>query len=173
MRVFTGPDDAPSLDECFERLVEKHQTSLLRTCYLYLGDQALAEDAVQETFLKAYRALPNFRGESSEKTWLMRIAVNTCRDVMRSGWFRHTDRRVTPDMLPEAAAPAEAGDDALLAEVMNLPAKQREVVLLYSYQDMDTHEIAKALGIAHSSVSGRLRSARARLRAVLEGRDYP
>ena len=173
MRVFKGPEDAVQTEARLEELVARYQTSLYRTCCLYLGDAALAEDAVQETFLKAYRALPRFRGESSEKTWLMRIAVNTCRDAMRSGWFRHTDRRVTPDMLPEAAAPAEAGDDALLAEVMNLPAKQREVVLLYYYQDMDTHEIAKALGIAHSSVSGRLRSARARLRAVLEGRDYP
>ena len=173
MRVFKGPEDAVQTEARLEELVARYQTSLYRTCCLYLGDAALAEDAVQETFLKAYRALPNFRGESSEKTWLMRIAVNTCRDAMRSGWFRHTDRRVTPDMLPEAAAPAEAGDDALLAEGMNLPAKQREVVLLYYYQDMDTHEIAKALGLAHSSVSGRLRSARARLRAVLEGRDYP
>ena len=173
MRVFKGPEDAVQTEARLEELVARYQTSLYRTCCLYLGDAALAEDAVQETFLKAYRALPRFRGESSEKTWLMRIAVNTCRDAMRSGWFRHTDRRVTPDMLPEAAAPAEAGDDALLAEVMNLPAKQREVVLLYYYQDMDTHEVAKALGIAHSSVSGRLRSARARLRAVLEGRDYP
>ena len=173
MRVFTGPEDAPSLDERFERLVEEHQTSLLRTCYLYLGDAALAEDAVQETFLKAYRALPGFRGESSEKTWLMRIAINVCRDQLRKGWFRHVDRRVTPEMLPEATAPAEAGDDALLAEVMNLPAKEREVVLLYYYQDMDTRTIARILHIARSSVSGRLRSARARLRAVLEGRDLP
>ena len=173
MDVVKRADSMETQEETVERLVKTYQLPLKRMCCVWLRDAALAEDAVQETFLKAYRALPRFRGESSEKTWLMRIAVNTCRDAMRSGWFRHTDRRVTPDMLPEAAAPAEAGDDALLAEVMNLPAKQREVVLLYYYQDMDTHEIAKALGIAHSSVSGRLRSARARLRAVLEGRDYP
>ena len=171
MRVFTGPEDAPSLDERFESLVERYQTSLLRTCFLYLGDAALAEDAVQETFLKAYRALPRFRGESSEKTWLMRIAVNTCRDVMRSGWFRHTDRRVTPDMLPETAAPPDLEASDLLAEVMRLPVKQREVVLLYYYQGMDVREAAKALGITKSSVSGRLKSARDNLRRLLEGRE--
>ena len=171
MRVMTGPDDAPNLDERFAQMVERYQTSLLRTCCLWLGDAALAEDAVQETFLKAYRALPRFRGESSEKTWLMRIAVNTCRDLRRSAWFRHTDRRVTPDMLPEPAAPVDPKAAELLADVLNLPVRQREVVLLYYYQDMDTREIAEALGIARSSVSGRLRNARERLRRVLEGRD--
>ena len=143
MRVMTGPDDAPNLDERFAQMVERYQTSLLRTCCLWLGDAALAEDAVQETFLKAYRALPRFRGESSEKTWLMRIAVNTCRDLRRSAWFRHTDRRVTPDMLPEAAAPPDPEASSLLTDVMDLPVKQREVILLYYYQGMDVREVAR------------------------------
>ena len=170
MRVFKGPEDAVQTEARLEELVARYQTSLYRTCCLYLGDAALAEDAVQETFLKAYRALPNFRGESSEKTWLMRIAINTCRDLTRSGWFRHTDRHVTPDMLPEAAAPPDSEASSLLTDVMDLPVKQREVILLYYYQGMDVREVAKALGIAKSSVSGRLKSARDNLRRLLEGR---
>lgn len=66
------------------RLVEQYQTDLLRLCYIQLHDTALAEDAVQETFIKAYRSFPSFRGDCSEKTWLMRIAVNTCRDMIHS-----------------------------------------------------------------------------------------
>lgn len=54
-------------------LVERHRTALVRMCCLCLGDASLAEDAAQETFLKAYRALDSFRGECDEKTWLMRI----------------------------------------------------------------------------------------------------
>ena len=171
MRVFKGPDDAPNLERRLEALVERYQTSLLRTCFLYLGDAALAEDAVQETFLKAYRALPGFRGDSSEKTWLMRIAVNTCRDLTRTAWFRHVDGHITPDMLPEAAAPPDPEAFDLLTDVMRLPVKQREVVLLYYYQGMEVREVAKALGITKSSVSGRLKSARDNLRRLLEGRE--
>ena len=70
------------------RLVDAYQFSLRRMCCAILRDRALAEDAVQETFLKAYKTLDTFRKESSEKTWLMRIAINTCRDFRRSAWFR-------------------------------------------------------------------------------------
>ena len=59
------------------RLVKAHQGLLLRICYVKLADAELARDAVQETFLKAFRALDDFRGEASERTWLIRIAVNT------------------------------------------------------------------------------------------------
>ena len=168
MEVVKGPDNAGTRDEALTRLVDEYQTPLLRICYMYLKDAQLAEDAVQETFLKACRSLESFRGECSEKTWLMRIAVNVCRDLRKSAWHRHVDRRITPDMLPEPAAPAREEDGELLALVMNLPRRLREVTLLYYYQDMDTYEIAQALGISRSSVSGRLERARRKLREVLE-----
>ena len=158
-------------DQEIERLIERYQTPLLRLCFMRLRDQALAEDAVQETFLKAYRGLEHFRGESSDKTWLCRIAVNVCNDMERGSWFRHMDRRVTLDMLPETAVQAEAGDIDLTLAIMNLPRKLRDTILLYYYQDMGTEEIAKALGIAQSSVSNRLKRGREKLRKALEGRD--
>ena len=152
-------------------MVNQCQASLLRTCYMYLRDREQAEDAVQETFFKAYRNLGAFRGESAEKTWLMKIAINTCRDMRRTGWFLHMDRRVTPEMLPDASVPFEEIEEGLIVEVMNLPLRLREVVLLYYYQNMDTNEIAQTLGIARSSVSGRLQRARKKLREILEGTD--
>ena len=118
-------------DSAFEELVSQNQDKLLRTCYLYLRDRQLAEDAVQETFLKAYRSLPDFRGYSSQKTWLTRIAINTCRDLYRSEWFRHLDRRVTPEDLPERGASFSSREERLIVEVMRLPRKLREVTLLY------------------------------------------
>ena len=171
MGVVQGPDSNQNQNERFERLVNQFQASLLRTCYMYLRDQEQAEDAVQETFFKAYRNLGAFRGESAEKTWLMKIAVNTCHDMRKTGWFRHMDRRVTPEMLPEASVPFQEFEEGLIVEVMNLPLKLREVVLLYYYQNMDTNEIAETLGIARSSVSGRLQRARKKLRDVLEGME--
>ena len=158
-------------DQTIERLITEYQTSLLRLCYIRLKDKALAEDAVQETFLKAYRGYDHFRGESSEKIWLCRIAVNVCRDMERGAWFRLMDRRVTPDMLPEKADQAAEKDIDLTLAIMNLPRKLRETIILYYYQDMGTEEIAEALGIAQSSVSGRLKRGREKLRKALEGRD--
>ena len=64
-------------DGWLEEAMAQWEVPLLRTCYLILRDAALAEDAVQETFLKAWRAKDDYRREASEKTWLMRIAVNT------------------------------------------------------------------------------------------------
>lgn len=171
MGVVQGPDSNQNQNERFERLVNQFQASLLRTCYMHLRDQEQAKDAVQETFFKAYRNLGAFRGESAEKTWLMKIAVNTCHDMRKTGWFRHMDRRVTPEMLPEASVPFQEFEEGLIVEVMNLPLRLREVVLLYYYQNMDTNEIAETLGIARSSVSGRLQRARKKLRDVLEGTD--
>ena len=81
--------------------------------------------------LKAYRGFDSFRGESSEKTWLCRIAVNVCRDFERGSWFRHTDRRVTPDMLPETVEPPAERDIDLTLAIMALPRKLREAVILY------------------------------------------
>ena len=77
MSNVTGPDNAPHRDQEFERLVEQYQIAVLRTCYLYLCDKSLAEDASQETFVKVYRTMDSFKGESSEKTWIMKIAMHT------------------------------------------------------------------------------------------------
>ena len=169
MTAVKDPDSGR--DQAVERLIGEYQAPLLRLCYMQLHDRALAEDAVQETFLKAYRAYGQFRGQSSEKTWLCHIAVNVCRDFLRGAWFRHTDRRVTPDMLPEASAEPDGQDIDLALAIMNLPNKLREAIILYYYQDMGTEEIAEALGIAQSSVSNRLKRGRERLRKALEGRD--
>ena len=157
-------------ESTLERLIRENQVSLKRLCYLYLHDQAMAEDAVQETFLKVYRSLKDFRGEASEKTYLTRIAVNTCKDMLRSAWFRHMDRRVTPDELPSRRE-TDPYHREVAAAVMNLPRKLREVILLYYYQGLKVGEIADALSISHSSVSGRMKRGREKLKKMLEGRE--
>ena len=177
MEIVTGPGKIHPKDEeknrVFERLVEEYQTALLRTCYLYLKDQELARDAVQDTFFKAYRSWDSFRADSSEKTWLMKIAVNCCRDARKSAWFRHIDRRVTPEDLPLAALAFTEKEEELIQDVLRLPVKLKEVTLLYYYHGMNVNEVAQALGVAHSTVTERLQRARARLRTELEGRDTP
>ena len=169
MDVVKGPGGIR--EEEFVQLVEEHQTALLRMCFMVLRDQEAAKDAVQETFFKAYRAMEKFRGGSSGKTWLVTIAMNTCRDMRRAAWLRYVDRRVTPEDLPEAILPPEEDDRELTVRVMQLPPKLREVIVLYYYQDMNMVEIAKTLGLAQSTVTTRLKRAREKLREVLEGEE--
>lgn len=172
MSIVMGPDTATDRDQKLISLVDRYQEPLLRMCCLYLRDRSLAEDAVQETFMKAYRAIDSFRGESSEKTWLMRIAMHICCDINRTGWFRFMNREITPEMFVDQAAPLpEERDEELAAAVMKLPRRLREVILLYYYQGMNVNEIADALSLSHSSVSGRLKRGREKLKNMLEGRE--
>ena len=169
MGVVKGPDSIR--EQKLTKLVEQYQTSLRRMCYAILRDEELAKDAVQETFLKVYRTMDTFRNECSEKTWLMRIAVNTCRDIRRSAWFRHIERRITPEELLEPIQQTEDEHVELTLAIMRMPKHLMEVTLLYYYQDMTMRETAEALGISLSTVSKRLTRAQAKLRDSLEGRD--
>ena len=166
MQRIKAPD--PDLEQTFTEMVNAHQTSLLRMCYLNLHDSGLAEDAVQETFVKAYRALPAFRGECDPKTWLMRIAINTCRDMQRGSWLKHISRTVTLDQLAEPSESFSEDAVAVNMEITRLPVKLREAVLLYYYQNMKIEEVADALGIGISSASERLKRAKEKLRTALK-----
>lgn len=167
MEVVLGPDD--NLENRLISLMEKYEKDLLRMCCVYLRDISLAEDAVQETFLKAYKNLKDFRGDSNERTWLMRIAVNTCKDMRRGAWFRFVDRRVSLERLPEPSVPSSNASVELTLEVMRLPRKLMEVVLLYYYQGMKASEVAQVLSISRPAVSQRLKKARRLLHDALEG----
>lgn len=152
-----------------ETLIDAYGDELLRLCLLYLGDRQLAEDAFQETMVKAWRALPGFRGESGAKTWLFHIAVNTCRDMLRSGWMRMRRRSVPLEVMPELAGQEDERLREMTAAVLALPDKYRETVVLFYYKQMKIREIAEALHIPQNSVSSRLRRARAMLQIDMEG----
>ena len=122
---------------------------------------------MQETFIKAYRALPFFRGACNPKTWLMRIAINTCRDMQRGSWLKHISRTVALDQLAEPSEYFSEDAVAVNLEIARLPVKLREAVLLYYYQNMGIEEVAEALGIAVSSASERLKRAKEKLRYAL------
>ena len=159
--------------QALSRLMDAYGDALLRTCFMHLGDRQLAEDAVQEAFLKAFVHLEDFRGESSEKTWLTRIAINTCRSMRRNAWF-NLRRSELSDALPAptGADPADAVDDTLVRAVSRLKPKYREVIVLYYYQEMKTREVAQVLGIPERTVSSRLVRAREALRMTVKGGDF-
>ena len=162
-------------DPCLEWLndaITRWEKPLLRLCFTYLGDASLAEDAVQETFFKAWKNYSRFRGEAGAKTWLTRIAINTCKDLLKSSWVRNTDRSVTPDSLPEGAVSFDERDDAVTRAVISLPPKLKEVTLLHWYQGMTLEEIVKSLRIPRSTVNYRLKKAKMMLKEELEDWFY-
>lgn len=164
-------DQAPDRmhrNQRFEALMERYANDVLRLCFFFLRQRALAEDAMQDVFLKAYEHLDTLREDGAEKAWLMKIAVNTCRDVRRSAWLRHIDPHWTPDALPLAVQPFTPEDDSVVREVLRLKAGYREVILLHYYQEMSAEECAHALGITPSAFYRRLKRALKQLRPRLE-----
>lgn len=155
-------------DRWLEQAMEQWEVPLLRTCYLLVKDVALAEDAVQDTFVKAWQAHDHFRGEASEKSWLMRIAVNTCRDLRRGKWFRHVDRQVRMEDLPEPAEPFQWEDDTVTRAILALPDGLRQVVTLRYYQGFTVQEAADILKLSRRIVHYRLEKAERLLKESLE-----
>ena len=156
-----------------EEWLDMYGDSVLRTCFLYLADRALAEDALQDTYIKIWRNIDRFeaRNESTAKTWIMRIAINTCKDYKRSAWFRHVDLTQAMEDIPLAFRDTTAESRELFSDLMRLPGKYKQVILLYYYQHMTMAETAEALGISRPTVQHRLQKAYALLRVSPEGSD--
>ena len=144
------------------------ERQILHLCFAYLGDTALAEDAVQETFFKAWKNYGKFRGDAEEKTWLTRIAINTCKDLLKSAWARNTDRSVIPEDMPDGPASWDEWDDTVTRAVMALSPELKEVTLLHWYQGMTLKEIQKVLRLPRSTINYRLKKAKAILKKELE-----
>jgi RNA polymerase sigma-70 factor, ECF subfamily len=163
----------------FNELVLMYQTSVYNVALRTLGHSEDAADATQETFLAAYRAIGEFRG-GSFKAWLLRIAVNTCYDLLRRRHRRPStsldvivdesgdqpgfaDRRVGPERAALGAETVSVVEQGLLT----LPDDQRVIVVLCDIQGLSYEEAAEAEGVALGTVKSRLSRARARLRQFL------
>lgn len=94
------PKDDYASAALLERWITQYGDMLVRLAYGMLRDQALCQDAAQDTLLKAWRGYHTFRGECTEKTYLTGILMNTCRDYLRTAWMRRIDRRFTPTRCP-------------------------------------------------------------------------
>lgn len=150
-----------------EELIDQHGDDILRLCLLYMGERQLAEDAFQETFVRAWRHLSAFRGESSAKTWLSHIAVNVCRDMLRTPWLRMRRSARSVEEMEHLPAPDATPRHELMDAIRALPDKYREVIVLVYVQDMKLREAAAQLRLPVPTVSTRLRRARARLAQLL------
>lgn len=140
---------------------DQYGTDVLRLCFMYMRNRLDAEDATQETFLKVWRKLDCFeaRNHCSARSWIMRVACNTCKDMLRKSWRKHEDRSVTPEDL-SVLGDSSREDRELMMDVMNLPEKYRSVILMVYWQGMTMKEASETLRLSQSTICRRLEKAR-------------
>ncbi len=158
--------------EAFSGLVERYQRDVYRLCYRYVNNHHDANDMAQEAFLKAFKALPSFRGDSSFSTWLYRIAVNTCLNFRQSRRAPHEAlSEELPDLAPPVAHSLEQDERAasVRAAVAKLPEKQRATLILKLYHELTHEEVARILGSSVGTVKANLFHALNNLRKTLAG----
>ena len=154
--------------EDMEQLMDRYGDRMLRLCCMYLNDEHMAQDAVQDSFLKIYRNAQTFETPEAEKSWVMRVAINTCKDMLRSSWMRHIDRRRAIEELPLATPPQHQENLELTEAILSLPPKLKDIVLLHYYQGLTLRTCAQILGISAPTASRYLAQAMKRLRIDLE-----
>lgn len=159
-----------------ETLIREYGNDVLRTAYMYVGDSHLAEDVFQDVFLKVSQKLNTFQGESSIKTWIMRITINTSKDYLKSAWKRrvttftefHENTLTGED---KYSSIEQEQDNKIIREtVMELPDKYKDILLCVYFHDMTISEAATILKIAEGTAKSRLSRAKEKLKLRLEGR---
>ncbi len=144
---------------CIEELVLKYSNTLYKICIVMLCNEQDAKDAVQDTFCRYLEKRPDFTNEEHGKAWLIRVASNICRDMLRA---RSRHPKVSIDDLSNVlAAPAQRD---VLTELMELPPKQKAVIYLHYVDGYSVKEIADILKITESAVKKRMQRGREYLR---------
>lgn len=163
-------------EELLDYLMLQYGNDLLKLVYSYVRNYAISEELTQEIFIKSYERLHTYKGKSSLKTWLWRIAINHCKDYLRSWNYRKV---IISEQLVKSKAGKEASverevmkktEDELLAEkIIQLPVKYREVIFLHYYEDLSMKEIEMVTGINQNTIKTRLKRAKELLKKKLEG----
>ena len=170
--------------QAFEQLVTPHEQMLWRVCWHYTHHQEDAADCLQETMLKAWRAIKSYRSECSLSSWLYRIASTVCLDFLRKQkrlpqtesadelaeeGFSPVDESPTPD---EAILKAESAD-SIRAAIDSLPGDMRTVIILYALQGLPYEEIADTMNTSVGTVKSRLNRARQKIAKFLADGNNP
>jgi len=148
--------------DAFEELVRRYQTSIYRVALRMLGSRADAQDAVQETFVRAWRGLPRFRHESAISTWLYRIVTRRALDRIASRRSTGTLDEVEVEAGPDPAQAAEHQERfrAVRQAIAKLPPEQRAALVLREFEGLSYQEVAQVLGASVPAIKTRIHRAR-------------
>lgn len=156
------------LNQQAERLANTYADAILRLSYTYLKNTHDAQDICQTVFVKLLTEPREFESPRHERAYILRMAANACKDLLKSPWRKRT---CGLDDCLEVPAP-EAEDGSVLAAVDQLPAHYRTVIYLFYYEGYDAWEIGQILGIPTATVHTRLARGRAKLKEILGGYGY-
>jgi RNA polymerase sigma-70 factor (ECF subfamily) len=159
--------------DAFDAIVQRHQRRIYQLCFRFVGNHEDASDLAQDVFVRAFRALPKFKGDSALGTWLHRIAVNVClnRKALKTPRFASIDEVEPVDVRAERADVAVLRDERAIqvrAAVARLPPKQRATLILRAYHELPHDEIAKILGSSVGAVKANFCHALANLKRLMD-----
>lgn len=159
-------------EQRWEYLAAEYQTMLYRIAFANMRNQADAEDAVQEAFLRFMKDGKPIMSREHEKAWLIRTTIHICTDMLKSGWHRRTvplEESVLAQSR-EVYLPYQIRDDRTLEAVLKLPVHYRNPIYLFYYEDYSIHEIAGVLNEKEGTIKTRLRRGREEVRKILTER---
>lgn len=167
-----GPAQERMDEGQFSALYEKYANDVLRFSFFYLGDRQQAEDVTQDVFVRLLTRAPDL-APGKEKAWLLKVAMNRCRDIWRAAWVKRVV--LGSPVMELTPAPGNLEDSLerqeLLAAVRKLPADFRDAVLLHYYQGYAINEIAEMLNVPEGTISSRLSRGRKKLQEILKESD--
>lgn len=150
-----------------EFMMDKYGEEIKRLIYSYVKDYSIIDNITQETFINFYTNFHKFQYKSDVKTWLYRIAINKCKDYLRSSKRKYlliinffNDRKNEP----EENIIQKQRNDILINKIMNLPIKYRELIILHYYKDLSIAEISIVLNLNENTIKTRLKRARHKLK---------
>lgn len=162
-------------EDILENIMIEHGSDLVRLAFNYVKDKETAKDMVQNTFIKCYENLDEFRYDSSIKTWLYRITINQCKDYLRSWHYRKVQTKDAFESTiqsflpsPEEKVIRDSEQKEMEYLVLSLPKNNREVIILYYYRSLSIREIAEVTELNINTVKTRLRKAKQKLKILIE-----
>nr|WP_233269890.1 sigma-70 family RNA polymerase sigma factor [Heyndrickxia camelliae] len=158
-------------------MMTRYGQDILRLVFSYVENEAIAEELTQDIFVKCYKSLHTYRGKSTLKTWLWRIAINHCKDFLKS-WYNKKVINTGEELLNnkpsneavEQTVIQKEEEGQLVSTLMDLPIKYREVIFLFYYEELSIKEIAMMTEVGENTVKTRLRRAKQLLKERLEGK---
>ncbi|MYL33837.1 sigma-70 family RNA polymerase sigma factor [Pontibacillus yanchengensis] len=164
-------------EEALQYIMNRYGNELIRSAYLMVKDQQLAEEIVQDGFVKVFDKIHQLQDESKLKSWLMTIVLNQCRSKIRTKRFRfpflpfdpsERDVEAGEDDSPEELVVQMQKSESLVEHIHNLDHHYREVIILFYYHDYSLEKMVEITNVKKSTIKSRLRRARMQLRDRLE-----